>query len=47
MYTCNIQATSEVLGKLYAVISKRNGKVIEDDMIEGSNLFNIKDGLRK
>ena len=35
MYTCNIQTTSEVLGKLYGVIAKRNGKILEDDMIEG------------
>merc|ERR1712131_79547 len=41
MYTCNIQTTSEVLGKLYGVIAKRNGKILEDDMIEGTNLFNI------
>ena len=37
----SIQATSEVLGKLYGVISKRNGRVLEDDMIEGTNLFQI------
>lgn len=36
MYTCNIQTTSEVLGKLYGVIAKRNGKILEDDMIEGT-----------
>lgn len=36
------KATSEVLGKLYGVISKRNGKVLDDDMIEGTNLFQIR-----
>jgi len=41
MYQCPIQATSDVLGKLYGVISKRNGKVLDDDMIEGTNLFQI------
>ena len=42
MYQCSIQATSDVLGKLYGVISKRNGRVLDDDMIEGTNLFQIR-----
>ncbi|CAC5382553.1 RIA1 [Mytilus coruscus] len=41
MYKCNIQATAEVLGKLFAVLGKRNGRVIEDEMREGSQIFNI------
>jgi translation elongation factor EF-G len=32
----------EVLGKVYGVISKRDGKVIDEDMVEGADIFNIK-----
>ena len=42
MYSCEIQATSDVLGKLYAVLAKREGKVISEDMKEGSDVFIIK-----
>ncbi|KAK3601070.1 hypothetical protein CHS0354_029297 [Potamilus streckersoni] len=42
MYKCNIQATTEVLGKLYAVIGKRNGQILSEDLREGSQMFNIK-----
>lgn len=41
MYTCDIQASMDVLGKVYAVISKREGKVIDEDMVEGADIFNI------
>jgi len=41
MYTCNIRATADVLGKLYAVLGKRNGRVLSDEMIEGSAMFII------
>ncbi|XP_022334366.2 elongation factor-like GTPase 1 [Crassostrea virginica] len=42
MYKCNIQCTAEVLGKLCGVLGKRFGRVIEDTMKEGSQIFNIK-----
>lgn len=41
MYTSNILATAEVLGKVYSVLGRRNGRVLSDDMIEGSSIFNI------
>lgn len=41
MYKCNIQATADVLGKLFAVLNKRSGRVLEDEMKEGSQIFNI------
>ena len=41
MYTCNILATAEVLGKLYAVLGRRNGRVLFEDMKEGTAMFNI------
>ncbi|KAK2157074.1 hypothetical protein LSH36_199g01022 [Paralvinella palmiformis] len=42
MYSSVIQATVEVLGKLYAVLGKRNGRVLQADMKEGSSLFNVR-----
>ncbi|GMM38403.1 GTPase [Saccharomycopsis crataegensis] len=42
MYSCDIQATSEVLGKVYAVIQKRRGRIISEEMKEGTLLFSIK-----
>ena len=41
MYTCDIQASSEVLGKVYAVLSRRQGSVLSEDMKEGSDVFII------
>ncbi|KAJ1829375.1 Cytoplasmic GTPase/eEF2-like protein (ribosomal biogenesis) [Coemansia sp. RSA 2599] len=42
MYTCDIQATSEVLGKVHAVISRRRGRVLSEEMREGTPYFSIK-----
>ncbi|KAH3836724.1 elongation factor-like GTPase 1 [Dreissena polymorpha] len=41
MYKCTIQASTDVLGKLFAVLGKRYGKVLHDEMREGSQMFNI------
>ena len=41
MYTCDIQAKAEILGKLYGVLSKRHGRVVKEDMLEGSSTFTI------
>lgn len=41
MYTCNILATAEVLGKLYAVLGRRNGRVLAEEMKEGSTVFSV------
>ena len=41
MYSCNILATAEVLGRLYGVLGRRNGRVLSDEMKEGSAVFNI------
>ena len=41
MYSCNIRTTAEVLGKLYAVLGKRNGRILSEEMIEGSAMFII------
>ncbi|XP_046350555.2 elongation factor-like GTPase 1 [Haliotis rufescens] len=41
MYKCTIQATTEVLGKLYAVLGKRNGRVMSEEMREGTQIFSV------
>ena len=41
MYTCDIQAKAEILGKLYGVLSKRHGRVVKENMLEGSSTFTI------
>ena len=40
MYTCEIQAAAEVLGKVYAVVQRREGSIISEEMKE---LVNSKD----
>ncbi|XP_051896621.1 elongation factor-like GTPase 1 isoform X2 [Pristis pectinata] len=42
MYTCEIMATAEVLGRVYAVLSKRAGRVLQEEMKEGTEMFIIK-----
>ncbi|CAH2274105.1 elongation factor-like GTPase 1 [Pelobates cultripes] len=42
MYTCEIMATAEVLGRLYGVLSKREGRVLQEEMKEGTDMFIIK-----
>ncbi|KAJ9055744.1 Cytoplasmic GTPase/eEF2-like protein (ribosomal biogenesis) [Entomophthora muscae] len=41
MYSCDIQATSEVLGRVYGVINKRRGKILSEEMKEGTSFFQI------
>ncbi|KAI9246612.1 P-loop containing nucleoside triphosphate hydrolase protein [Sporodiniella umbellata] len=41
MYTCDIQATAEVLGRVYGVISKRKGKIISEDLKDGTHFWQI------
>ena len=41
MYTCDIQATAEVLGRMYGVVSKREGRVLREEMKEGSDVFDV------
>ncbi|XP_036787930.2 elongation factor-like GTPase 1 isoform X1 [Manis pentadactyla] len=42
MYTCDIMATSDVLGRVYAVLSKREGRVLQEEMKEGTDMFIIR-----
>ncbi|KAF8630859.1 hypothetical protein AX17_005218 [Amanita inopinata Kibby_2008] len=41
MYTCDIQASTDVLGKVYAVIAKRRGRIVAEEMKEGTSFFNV------
>lgn len=42
MFSCDIQVTTDVLGKMYAVLGRRNGRILHGDMREGSQTFEIK-----
>ena len=41
MYTCDIQTSVEVLGKVYAVVQQRHGKIVSEEMKEGTPFFQI------
>lgn len=41
MYSCEIQATMDVLGKVYGVITRRRGRVINEEMREGTPFYLI------
>ena len=41
MYSCNITVSSDVLGKMYATIGRRHGRIISADLIEGSGQFDV------
>ncbi len=41
MYSCSILATAEVLGRLYGVLGRRNGRVVAEEMQEGSTVFSV------
>lgn len=41
MYSCDIQASVEVLGKVYAVVQQRRGKIVSEEMKEGTPFFQI------
>ncbi|KAI9497888.1 P-loop containing nucleoside triphosphate hydrolase protein [Zychaea mexicana] len=41
MYKCDIQASAEVLGRVYGVISKRKGKIVSEDLKDGTPFWQI------
>ncbi|KAH8148353.1 uncharacterized protein LAJ45_07454 [Morchella importuna] len=45
MYSCDIQASTEVLGKVYAVVTRRRGKILAEEMNEGTPFFTIRASL--
>ncbi|KAG9010191.1 Cytoplasmic GTPase/eEF2-like protein (ribosomal biogenesis) [Tulasnella sp. JGI-2019a] len=42
MYTCDIQAATDVLGKMYGVVSRRRGRIVSEEMKEGTSFFSIR-----
>ena len=41
MYSCEIQASTEVLGRVYGVITRRRGRILSESMNEGTPFFTI------
>ncbi|EWC48181.1 hypothetical protein DRE_02285 [Drechslerella stenobrocha 248] len=41
MYSCEIQASTEVLGRVYGVITRRRGRIVAEEMKEGTPFFTI------
>ncbi|KAL8972438.1 MAG: hypothetical protein Q9197_002778 [Variospora fuerteventurae] len=41
MYSCEIQASTEVLGRVYGVITRRRGRIVSESMKEGTPFFSI------
>ncbi|KAK7076905.1 Elongation factor-like GTPase 1 [Halocaridina rubra] len=41
MYSCVISVNSEVIGKMYNVIGKRQGRIVSGDVTEGSSSWNV------
>ncbi|KKK27336.1 ribosome assembly protein [Aspergillus rambellii] len=41
MYSCEIQASTEVLGRVYGVITRRRGRILSELMKEGTPFFTI------
>jgi len=42
MYSCDIQASEEVLGKVYGVVFKRRGRVVSEELKEGTPFWQIR-----
>jgi len=41
MYSCGIQVRAEALGKMYSVLGRRRGRVVQEEMVEGSATFSV------
>lgn len=41
MYSCTIQATPEVLGRVYGVLTRRRGQILSESLLEGTPYFTI------
>ncbi|CAF1124620.1 unnamed protein product [Rotaria magnacalcarata] len=39
MYKCEVMVNAEALGRAYGVLNKRNGRVLNEDMKEGTSIF--------
>ncbi|CAM9130524.1 unnamed protein product [Scytosiphon promiscuus] len=38
-YRCSLQCDQQQLGNMYAVLSKRRGRVVDEDLVDGTQLF--------
>ncbi|CAF3687506.1 unnamed protein product [Adineta steineri] len=45
MYKCELMVNAEALGRAYSVLNKRNGRVLNEDMKEGTSTFIIQAAL--
>jgi ribosome assembly protein 1 len=41
MYSCEIQASTEVLGRVYATLSRRHGRILTESLKEGTPFYSI------
>lgn len=41
MYSCDIQASTEVLGKVHGVLSRRRGRITSEEIKEGTSFFTV------
>ncbi|CAG7853063.1 Ribosome assembly protein 1; AltName: Full=EF-2 like GTPase; AltName: Full=Elongation factor-like 1 [Serendipita indica DSM 11827] len=41
MYSCDIQAATEVLGKVYSVVGRRKGRIVAEEMKEGTTYITV------
>ncbi|THH31171.1 hypothetical protein EUX98_g3005 [Antrodiella citrinella] len=42
MYECDIQASTDVLGKVYGVVARRRGRIVAEEMKEGTSFFLVR-----
>jgi ribosome assembly protein 1 len=45
IYQCEMQCDQTSVGKLYGVLSKRRGRVVDEDLLEGTTIFIVKSHL--
>ncbi|OAJ41599.1 hypothetical protein BDV3_006552 [Batrachochytrium dendrobatidis] len=41
MYSCNLQTPTDILGKVYGVLNRRHGRILSEDLKEGTPFFEI------
>jgi ribosome assembly protein 1 len=44
-YTCELQTEAQYLGKVDGVLSRRRGKILSEDIKDGSTLFTVEASL--
>lgn len=41
MYSCELQTPTDILGKVYGVLNRRRGKILSEEMKDGTTFFTI------